>query len=150
MNVMKCKDFRIRTKKYERYFFCKNKNKQITLLECENCSEFDFKRNKAIKRQSKKKVKLENSRFSIITNDLKHCYICTERGLKDVPKEDLHEVYGGSNRKRSIENGLVVPLCRKCHQDYTILKWLKKFVQLEYEENHTRDDFISLIGKSYL
>ncbi len=110
----------------------------------------NIKRTAEIKKRSKKQTKLENNRFSIITNDLKHCYICTERGIKNVTKQDLHEVYGGSNRKRSIENGLVVPLCRKCHKDYTVLKWLKKFVQLEYEENHTRADFIALIGKSYL
>lgn len=103
-----------------------------------------------IKQKSSKLAKLENNRFSIITNDLEHCYICTERGIKNVPKKDLHEVYGGSNRKRSIENGLVVPLCRKCHTDYTILNWLKKFVQLEYEETHTREEFIKIIGKSYL
>lgn len=147
---MKCKNLRIRSKKYERYFFCKLDNKQITLSECKNCSEFDFKRNKPIKNKSTKQRKLENSRYSIITNDLKHCYICTEKGLKNIKKDDLHEVYGGSNRKRSIENGLVVPLCRKCHQDEEILQFLKRFVQLEYEETHTRDEFITLIGKSYL
>lgn len=70
--------------------------------------------------------------------------------MKDILKQDLHEVYGGRNRKRSIENGLVVPLCRKCHQDRFILEWLKKFVQLEYEETHTREEFIKLIGKSYI
>ncbi len=103
-----------------------------------------------IKKKSKKLAKLENNRFSIITDDLKRCYICTERGIKNVLKDDLHEVYGGSNRKRSIENGLVVPLCRKCHQDKAILKWLKKFVQLKFEETHTREDFIKIFGKSYL
>lgn len=54
----------------------------------------------------------------------------------------VHEVYGGSNRKISIKNGLVVPLCRKCHQDIDIIKYLRKFVQLEYEETHTREEFI--------
>lgn len=108
------------------------------------------KKSTKIKQKSSKLAKLEKNRFSIITNDLEHCYICTERGIKNVPKKDLHEVYGGSNRKRSIENGLVVPLCRKCHEDYEIIKYLKRFVQLEYEENHSREDFINLIGKSYL
>ena len=109
-----------------------------------------YKEIKAIKNKTNKQAKLENSRYSIITNDLKHCYICTERGLKDIPKDDLHETYGGSNRKRSIENGFVVPLCRKCHQDDEILKFLQRFMQLEYEETHTREEFIKLIGKSYL
>lgn len=147
---MNCIHLTKRTKKYEPYFFCRQQKRQTTLQECRNCSELKYKEIRPIKKKSKKQAKLENNRFSIITNDLKHCYICTERGIKDVPKQDLHEVYGGSNRKRSIENGLVVPLCRQCHEDYTILEWLKKFVQLEFEENHTRAEFIALIGKSYL
>ena len=54
------------------------------------------------------------------------------------------------HRKRSIKNGLVVPLCRKCHENDEILKFLQRFMQLEYEETHTREEFIKLIGKSYL
>lgn len=41
-------------------------------------------------------------------------------------------------------------LCRKCHQDEKILQELKKDVQIEYEKNNTREDFIKIIGKSYL
>ena len=103
-----------------------------------------------IKKKSNKLAKLERNRYSIITNDLKHCYICFEQGKKNVLKDDLHEIYGGSNRKRSIENGFVVPLCRKHHQDKTILNWLKKFAQLEFEENHTREEFIKIFGKSHI
>lgn len=103
-----------------------------------------------IKKKSSKLAKLEKNRFSIITKDLEHCYICTERGLKDIPRDDLHEIYGGRNRKRSIENGLVVPLCRKCHEDNEILKFLQRFMQLEYEKTYTKEEFIKLIGKSYL
>lgn len=149
---MKCKHITIRTKNKSRFFFCRLYKRQIpfNLIQCKKCADFECKEYKTIKKKTKKQVKLENSRFSIVTNDLKHCYICTERGIKNIEKDDLHEVYGGSNRKRSIENGLVVPLCRKCHEDYEILKWLKKFVQLEYEESHTRAEFIDLIGKSYL
>lgn len=149
---MNCKHITIRTKNKSKFFFCRLHKRQIplNLVQCKECADFKCKEYKSIKKKTKKQVKLENSRFSIITNDLKHCYICTERGIKNVLKDDLHEVYGGSNRKRSIENGLVVPLCRKCHEDYTVLKWLKKFTQLEFEETHTREEFIALIGKSYL
>ena len=147
---MNCMYLTRRSKKYSLYWFCKFNKQEITLDKCKNCSDFDYKEIKAIKNKTKKQAKLENSRYSIITNDLKHCYICTQKGLKDIPKDDLHEVYGGSNRKRSIENGLVVPLCRKCHQDYRILKFLQRYVQKEYEKRHTREDFIKLIGKNYL
>ena len=63
---------------------------------------------------------------------------------------DLHEVYGGSNRKRSIKNGLVVPLCRICHSNEEIIQYLRIKLQKEFEKTHSREDFIKLIGKSYI
>ena len=147
---MNCIYLTKRSRKYSPYWFCRLNKEEIALDKCKSCSKLKYKEIKAIKNKTNKQAKLENSRYSIITDDLKHCYICTERGLKDIPKDDLHETYGGSNRKRSIENGFVVPLCRKCHQDDKILKFLQRFIQLEYEETHTREEFIKLIGKSYL
>lgn len=149
---MKCKYITVRSKNKSKFFFCRFYKRQIplNLTQCKECPKLEYKEYKPIKKRTNKQVKLEKSRYSIITDDLEYCYICTERGIKGIPRDDLHEVYGGSNRKRSIENGLVVPLCRECHQDIYILNWLKRFLQLEYEENHSRDDFINLIGKSYL
>lgn len=89
---------------------------------------------------------MEKKRFSIFTNDLKKCYYCGKR----LGKIDKHEVFGGSNRQRSMRNGLVVGLCNVCHSDEAIINELRKDLQREYEKNHTREDFIKLIGKSYL
>ena len=149
---MKCKHITVRSKNKSKFFFCRFYKRQIplNLSLCKECPKFEYKEYKSIKKRTNKQAKLENSRYSIITDDLKHCYIYAERGIKGVSKDDLHEVYGGSNRKRSIEKWTSSSLCRKCHQDTTILQWLRRFVQLEYEENHSRDDFIKLIGKSYL
>ena len=147
---MSCMYLTKRSKNYLPYLFCRLYKEVITLDKCKSCSDLKYKEIKAIKNKTKKQTKLENSRYSIVTDDLKHCYTCTEKGIKDIPKDDLHEVYGGSNRKRSIENGLVVPLCRKCHQDSKVLKFLQRFVQKEYEKTHTREEFIKLIGKSYI
>ena len=45
-------------------------------------------------------------RYSIITKDLEHCIECGRTGI------NKHEVfYGTANRKLSIEDGLVIPLC---------------------------------------
>ena len=38
---------------------------------------------------------------------------------------DPHEVYGGSNRKRSIRNNFIKMLCRKCHSSEEIINQLK-------------------------
>lgn len=63
---------------------------------------------------------------------------------------DSHEVYGGSNRKRSILHGFVKKLCRECHSNKKIIEKLRIDVQIEFEQTHTREEFIAIIGKSYL
>ena len=101
-----------------------------------------------MKKKSSKLAKLEKNRYSIFTNDFNNCYYChINYGKSEL---DIHEVYGGSNRITSIKNGLCVPLCRRCHSSEFIIKDLRKWCQREYEKTHTRDEFIKLIGKSYL
>ena len=146
----KCKYLAIRSKNYEKYFYCRLNKKTINYTaDCIKCVKNELRKNKGINKKTSKQIKLEKSRYSILTNDLDHCYICRFQGKK-VLRDDLHEVYGGANRKRSILNGLVVPLCRKHHQNDEILNELKVAMQKMYEVNHTRDEFIKLIGKSYI
>ena len=77
---------------------CKFYKKDITnILCCQNCSQFNLMQNKGINKVSKKQKKLNNNRFSIFTNKFDECYYCGKQNIK----LDLHEVYGGSNRKRS-------------------------------------------------
>lgn len=92
---MKCKHLTVRSNKGIKYYFCRLKKQQLqfTLEQCKKCSKFDFKKNKPLKNKSNKLSKLEKKRFSILTNDLEHCYICKERDEKKVPKDDLHEIY---------------------------------------------------------
>ena len=146
----KCKYITIRTKNYEKYFYCRLNKKIINYTtECIKCVKNEPRKNKGINKKTSKQIKLEKSRYSILTNDLEHCYICRFQGKKML-RDDLHEVYGGANRKRSILNGLVVPLCRKHHQNEEVISELKVATQKMYEVNHTRDEFIKLIGKSYI
>ena len=146
----KCKYITIRSKNYEKYFYCRLNKKIINYTtECIKCVKNEPRKNKGINKKTSKQIKLEKSRYSILTDDLEHCYICRFQGKK-VLRDDLHEVYEGANRKRSILNGLVVPLCRKHHQNEEILSELKVATQQKYEGNHTRDEFIKLIGKSYI
>ncbi|MFR2207245.1 MAG: hypothetical protein ACLS59_06880 [Clostridia bacterium] len=146
----KCKYITIRTKNYEKYFYCRLKKKIINYTtDCIKCFKSEPRKNKGINKKTSKQIKLEKSRYSILTDDLEHCYICRFQGKK-VLRDDLHEVYGGANRKRSILNGFVTPLCRKHHQNEEILSKLKITTQRMYEVNHTRDEFIKLIGKSYI
>ena len=150
IRMNKCKYITIRTKNYEKYFYCRLNKKIINYTtECIKCVKNEPRKNKGINKKTSKQMKLEKSRYSILTDDLEHCYICRFQGKK-VLRDDLHEVYGAANRKRSILNGLVVPLCRKHHQNEEILNELKIEMQRMYEVNHTRDEFIKLIGKNYI
>lgn len=114
-------------------------------VDCKNCLNQNLVRNKPIKNKTNKQKQLEKNRYSIFTTNLNKCYYCGKEG-----KMDLHEVYGGSNRKRSIKNGLVVPLCRICHSNEEIIQYLRIKLQKEFEKTHSREDFIKLIGKSLI
>lgn len=101
-----------------------------------------------IKQKSRNLAKLESKRYSIITNKLDKCYICKAR------KEELHEIFGGRNRKISMQYGLVIPICQKCHQmihkSKTLTKNLHKVGQKAFEKEYKTENFIKVFGKSYL
>ena len=101
-----------------------------------------------MKHKTSKLAKLERNRKSILTDDLEHCAICKQSPV------DIHEIYGGRNRKVSMQNAFCIPLCREHHRIATINNsfslQLKQLCQREYEKEHSRDEFLKLIGKNYL
>lgn len=136
-NMSKCLNGKIKCNFYKRYIDYK--------VDCKNCLNFILVRNKPINKRSIKQNKMENERDSkIIKSGL--CQNCH----RYFDKLDPHEVYGGRNRKRSIQNNFVALLCRECHSDNDVIKALKIKYQKEFEKNHTRDEFIKIIGKSYI
>lgn len=98
-----------------------------------------------MKKKSNKLAKLERQR----DKDLIKSGICENCG-KYSQRLDPHEVYGGSNRKRSIKYKFIKLLCRECHSNENIINQLRIDTQKEYEKTHTREEFIKLIGKSYI
>ena len=95
-------------------------------------------------------------RYSIITKDLTRCIEC---GSSNV---ELHEVfYGGRNRHKSIEDGLVIPLCKKyhhrgnlvgIHKDKKLNTKYRKIAEQKWLDhyNKTIKDFIKRYGRNYL
>jgi len=91
-------------------------------------------------------------RKSILTDDLDHCYLCKAK------RQAIHHVYGGPNRSISEKNGFIVPLCfaqhngsnDSVHFNRELDLFFKRLCQLKYEETHTREEFIKLIGRNYL
>lgn len=95
-------------------------------------------------------------RYSIITDDLEHCIECGRYGV------ELHEVfYGVKNHKKSIEDGLVIPLCKKfhhngnaigIHKDTELNKKYKKIAEKKWLEYYNKniEDFIERYRINYL
>lgn len=84
----------------------------------------------------------------------KRCFLCGSQTWL----EEHHIFEGTANRKISEKNGFKVYLCHYCHNEppkgvhfnrANNLK-LKRACQRKYEETHTREDFMRLIGKNYL
>lgn len=96
-----------------------------------------------IKKKSSKLAKLEKNRFSIITKKVDVCYIC-----KSNKKEDWHEVIEGKNRQVSMKYGLVIPICRKCHEivtnDKTLQEKLHKVGQKAFEKQYKTENFVQV------
>ena len=69
-------------------------------------------------------------------------------------KDHIHEIYKGANRQVSIRNGFCVPLCNGCHarteNEIDFLRSLQVECQKTYEKNHTREEFLKLIGRNFL
>lgn len=81
---------------------------------------------------------------------------CCFRCAKILPPEDMarHEVYAGSDRKTSKAMGFWVTLCPQCHDIYhdddDEANDLKVKCQERFELEHTREEFMALIGRNYL
>lgn len=69
-----------------------------------------------------------------------------------------HIYYGNANRAQSEKYGFTVWLIGELHNlsNYGVHmnsqfdKWLRKKCQLKFEETHSRDEFIQIIGCNYL
>lgn len=73
--------------------------------------------------------------------------------------EEHHVFFNRGQRKISDKHGFIVDLCSICHRSQPQgvhggnreldLK-LKRICQEEYERNHTRAEFMRLIGRNYM
>lgn len=101
-----------------------------------------------IKKKSSRLAKLEKNRFSIITKDLEHCYLCGNQ------KQELHELVEGKNRQASMKYGLVIPICRKCHilvtNNRTLQEKLHKVAQKEFKKHYKTENFVQIFNENYL
>lgn len=86
-----------------------------------------------------------------IIQDSEECYFCkSERDL-----QTHHCIHGTANRKYADKYGLTVKLCPRCHtllhdRNRKMDLELIQLAQSKFEEDHTRDEFRIIFGKSWL
>lgn len=99
-------------------------------------------------------------KYSILQSE-KECYVCRKRyGMKAVGGLQQHHIYGGKNRKVSDRNGFwvwLLPIYHTgsnqavhCRDGAALDLELKQDCQRKFEETHSREEFLRLIGKNYL
>ena len=88
------------------------------------------------------------------------CYLCEKlhSDYRQKETEEHHVYFGHGLREVSEANGFKVYLCRAHHQDgpeavhrnhETCLR-VQQDVQRAYEKRHSRQEFMDLVGRSYL
>jgi hypothetical protein len=142
---MICKHITKRSYQLKPYIWCRKLKKVITWDDCKNCVEIEPRENKPIKKKSNKLAKLERNRFSILTEDLDHCYICKTMKLKEVPKDDLHEIFPGRNRQICMRYGFVAPLCRQCHEDKKAKEYLKQLCMAKAKDKYSEEELKEIL-----
>ena len=97
-------------------FKCK-KYKQgiISLDECKNCLEFDLKRNKPIKKISKKRITVSKETYNkVLKRDKEKCRLLD--GTCQGGLELHHIIYRSENKKLIDEADNCIMLCTKHHK----------------------------------
>ena len=107
----KCKYITIRSKNYEKYFYCRLNKKIINYtIECIKCVKNEPRKNKSINKVSKKKTTVTQDTYNkVMQRDNCRCRLCgTSLNLH------LHHIDGrGKDLTNDINNCIM--LCRHCH-----------------------------------
>jgi len=112
-------------------------------------------RKSTLKRKTYKLAKMERERFSLFTDDLDHCIIC---GKSPINKHEIF--FGAKNRQKSIQYGLVIPLCTAEHHnqigctgihfDKKLREYWQIKAQKKFQEVYPDLDFLEIFGKNYI
>ena len=90
-----------------------------------------------------------------IIQSKKKCFICS----KQTGLHDHHIYFGVAKRPISEKHGFKVWLCYEHHEGtygvhgskgHELDIFLKQTCQKKYEETHSRNEFIALIGRNYI
>lgn len=106
------------------------------------------------------KRRMKKHRESILQARDGCCFLCKRSGNYRIHEQlHRHHVYGGvANRSISEAEGFIVYLCPNhhnmskegVHHNAKNMLIVRQAMQRKFEENHTRKEFMLLIGKNYL
>lgn len=169
---------RTKNKKRTVYLYCTELRKEITFDDCRGCEYIELREYKSnnnqmkkctknnkncafqerkspklskkvqIKKKSSKLAKLERERFSLFSDDVNRCFLCSsEYNLT------YHEIFRGKNRLNSMRYGLCLRLCLYCHEKYQEDKEFNDYWhikgQVKFEEVYSDLEFIDIFGRNY-
>ena len=148
--MIKCLYLRQRQKNMEIYYYCV-KSRRIAQKGCYiGCLDKEYKTPTKLKQKSNKQRTLEESRYSIIQDNLNKCFFCSNKSI------EWHELLKGRNRKKCIKWGLCIKICRSCHNktetDSEFYKQTREMAQNKWQEyyNKSEEEFIDEFGRSYI
>ena len=80
------------------------------------------------------------------------CYLCGSKSWIE-----FHHIFGGANRKKSTQYGLIVPLCHFCHNEppngvhfnKERRETLQDIAQREFEKKYPNLDFMKIFNRNY-
>lgn len=110
--------------------------------------------------KKRKKKKRKQHKKSILQEKDGRCYLCMilNNDYRIHRVLHKHHIYGGPLRDISEAEGFTVDLCvnhhefakEAVHENHGNLRLLQRICQMKYEETHTRQQWMDLIGRNYL
>lgn len=146
----KCQNLRVRKKNKEIYYYCTKNCKNVEKTCYMGCLDKEYKTPKKLKQKSNKQKALEQSRYSILQDNLNKCFFCNNKSI------DWHELLKGRNRKKCIKWGLCIKICRGCHskteEDSEFYQKTRIIAQKKWQGYYkkSKEEFIKEFGRSYL
>lgn len=106
------------------------------------------------------KKKRRKHKKSILKTKKGVCYLCVRMNgdYRQKYTEEHHILYGSGRRKLSEAEGLKAYLCKEhhttgqqaVHNNREIRELLCEIAQLEFEVDHTHEEWMRIAGKNYL
>lgn len=154
---MKCKYYKIRTKKGIKYGYCTLLKKEVPFSCYQECYKKEYKQYKTLQAKYEYKYNPKKGKCNRYYNDISIMPSSTLYFNKKTKGCEKHHIFGGvANRPKSEEYGLFIWLTPDQHKylhDHPLeMIQLKKIAQATFMNHYNKSttEFINLFGRSWL